>query len=565
MKRHRGRGGGGQGRPGGGWAGGARGGGPPVSHASALPYLSGHDLTGAPLRERKRALRALLGGAATGPIRYSDHVVGNGPSVRENACRMGLEGIVSKRADAPYAQARSTAWLKVRCANRQEFVVVGWTPPSGSRRHFGALLLGVHDAEGRLVYAGRVGTGFTDATLKDLKGRLDRLSRNTCPLSTPPPRREGKDARWVTPRMVAEITFTQWTEDGRLRHPSFQGLREDKRAEEVVVERATPEPRAAREPDHKTGSAPRARAGHGTIAGVRLTSVDRVLYPDQGLTKLDLAEHYERVADQMLPLVSGRPLSLVRCPEGRAKECFFQKHPGQTFGSTLRRIMVSEKSAKREYVVVDDLPGLVTLVQFGVLEIHPWGSHESDLERPDRLVFDLDPGEGATLDQIKDGAALVRDRLESHGLRSFLLATGGHGLHVVAPIKPDAKWDDAKAFCKAIATRIAREDPTRYVAVSTKSKRKNRVFVDYLRNGRGATAVAPYSTRARPHAPVATPLAWDELPTLRSFAQHTVATFASRLDALESDPWDGYRRTRQRLTRKRLLDVLGDDASHDDS
>jgi bifunctional non-homologous end joining protein LigD len=531
-----------------------------VFYAFDLLYVDGHDLTGAKLADRKAILRELLGETPNGLLRYSDHVLGKGPSVHKKACEMGLEGIISKRADAPYRQTRSKAWLKVKCSKRQELIIVGWTPPSGSRKHFGSLLLGVHDETGRLVYAGRVGTGFTDKTLADLKSRLDGIARKTCPLDEPPERSERKDARWVTPKLVAEVEFTQWTEDGRLRHPSFQGLREDKAPEDVVVERAEPKQQAASGAKHESsgkGEKRRATKGEARVAGVRLTSVDRVLYPDQGLTKLDLAEHYERVADRMLPLLRGRPLSLVRCPEGRRKECFFQKHPGQTFGDSLRRVTIKEKSATRDYVVVDDLEGLVTLVQFGVLEIHPWGSHERDLEKPDRLIFDLDPGEGATVDQIKEGAELVRTRLDGYGLKSFLLATGGKGLHVIAPVKADAGWDDARAFCKAIATGIASAEPERYVAVSTKSKRKNKVFVDYLRNGRGATAVAPFSTRARPDAPVATPLRWDELTSLESPAQFTVMTLPKRLAGLKGDPWDGYRRTRQRLTAKRVQDAVG--------
>jgi bifunctional non-homologous end joining protein LigD len=447
----------------------------------------------------------------------------------------------------------------VKCSKRQEFIIVGWTPPSGSRKHFGSLLLGVHDAESDLVYAGRVGTGFSAKTLEEIKSKLDRLVRKTCPLDVEPERSEQKGASWVTPKLVAEIEFTQWTDDGRLRHPSFQGLREDKDPNDVVVERPEPTDRAETEAEEETRETAktvrgqtRTKKGETKVAGVRLTSVDRILYPDQGLTKIDLAEHYQRVADRMLPLLAQRPLSLVRCPEGRRKECFFQKHPGQTFGDSLRRIEVKEKSGTRDYLVVDDIQSLITLVQFGVLEIHPWGSTADHLEKPDRLIFDLDPGEGATLDQIKEGAELVRTRLDDLGLKSFLLATGGKGLHVIAPVKPDAGWDDAKAFCAAIARSIARAQPRKYVAVSTKAKRKNRVFVDYLRNSRGATAVSPFSTRARPGAPVATPLAWDELGGLESPSQYTIANLARRLSSLKRDPWDGYHRTRQRLTAKRV-------------
>jgi bifunctional non-homologous end joining protein LigD len=530
-----------------------------VFYVFDLLYFDGYDLTDAKLGDRKAMLRDLLGEASDGVLRYSDHVLGKGPDVYENACEMGLEGIISKRVDAAYRQTRSKAWLKVKCSKRQELVIVGWTPPSGSRKHFGSLLLGVHNAQGQLVPAGRVGTGFSDRTLKEIKAKLDRLARKTCPLDIEPTRAEQASARWVTPKLVAEIEFTEWTDDGRLRHPSFQGLREDKDPEDVVLEQARPKDRAERDAEEETRRATdskpggsRSSRGEARVAGVRLTSVDRVLYPEQGLTKLDLAEHYERVAERMLPLVASRPLSLVRCPQGRRQDCFFQKHPGQTFGDSPRRIKVQEKNATREYVLVDELSDLVSLVQFGVLEIHPWGSAEDDLEKPDRLVFDLDPGDGATLDQIKQGAEVIRDRLDDLTLKSFLLATGGQGLHVIVPVKPDASWDDARAFCQAIAKGVASAEPEKYVAVSTKSKRKNKVFVDYLRNSRGATAIAPYSTRARPNAPVATPLSWDELANLESPSQYTVANLPRRLAALKRDPWDGYRRTRQRLTKRRV-------------
>ncbi|MGP1309535.1 MAG: DNA ligase D [Phycisphaerales bacterium] len=505
-----------------------------------LLYIDGHDLTRSPLIERKAALEALFAGAPHA-LRLSEYLEGDGSDVLSNACDLGLEGIVSKRADAAYEQSRSRSWLKIKCTKRQEFVVVGWTPPSGSRKHFGSLLLAAHDDEGRLVYTGKVGTGFTSRTLKDMAARMASLERKTSPLEGLPEPAERKGARWITPRLVAEIEFTEWTQDGRLRHPSFQGLREDKPPKDVRIETA-PEPAPLKE-------SPRVAKSKNTVvvAGVTLTSPDRVLFPDQGLTKRDLAEYYESVADRMLPFLRGRPLSTVRCPKGRGGTCFFQKHIRESFGDAVAPISVREKGGVADYISVDTRKGLVTLVQFGVLEIHPWGSTQEHLERPDMLTFDLDPGDGAPFEMVKEGARTMHDILQNVGLRSFLKTTGGKGLHVVVPMRPGVEWERAKEFCAAVANDLTRREPDRYVAKSSKAARKGKIFIDYLRNSRGATSVAPYSTRARPGAPVATPLRWDELSRLDSPAKYTVRNVTRRLSRLKDDPWAGYAGVDQRL------------------
>jgi bifunctional non-homologous end joining protein LigD len=502
-----------------------------------LPWYAGFDLTASPLEARKAALRAMLGPSRDGALRYSDHVEGQGDRFFSEACRMALEGVVSKRRDAPYAGGRTRAWLKVKCVQGQEVVIGGFTEPKGRRSGLGALLIGVNE-DGALRYAGKVGTGFTTAQARELRARLDAIERKESPFAGRPPR--AAQAHWVQPSLVAEVDFTEWTPEGRLRHPSFKGLREDKPAREIARER------------------PRARAATATgdgatdaVAGVRLTHPERVLYPETGLTKRGLAEFYVGIADWILPHLVGRPTTLVRCPEGLAGECFYQKHTGYWAPASLRRIQIKEKQKTGQYLVVDDLAGLVGLVQIGILEVHTWNATSDGLERPDRLVFDLDPGDGVPWDAVVAAARLVRERLRDHGLESFVKTTGGKGLHVVAPIDRGPSWETCGRFAREVAEALAREAPDAFVATMTKARRHGRIFVDWLRNVRGATAVAAYSTRAKPNAPVSTPLAWDELGPRTTPERFTVATLPRRLGALRADPWADYRTTRQALRTSR--------------
>ena len=528
-----------------------------VYFAFDLLYLNGYDLRAAPLTERKALLRSLIPAARTARIRYSEHVVGSGAAVHTNACELALEGIISKRADAPYVQARSKSWLKVKCSRRQEFVVIGWSPPEGARKHFGSLLLAAHDADGRLTYTGRVGTGFTAASLKTIKSRLDALERKTCPAHVKPDRAESRGVRWVRPELVAEVEFTQWTDDGRLRHPSFQGLREDKPAAAVTVERAEPVEAIADEPTTSPKRPARAKrraaaapgVAGAAVAGVELTNPDRILYAESGVTKLDLARYYEFVAERILPFISNRPLSTVRCPQGRSGQCFFQKHIRETFTEHIIPLKVKEQSGYADYISINSLAGLITLVQFGVLEIHPWGSTADDLDHPDTLVFDLDPGDGVTFADLKRAADDIRTILTGVGLVPFLKTTGGKGLHIAVPIEQDTPWDDAKAFCHELARGMTRTDPNRYIDTLSKARRKGRIFIDYLRNARGATSVAPYSTRARPNATISTPIHWDELSSLDAPNTHTVANITRRLAHQKADPWRDFRSSRRSLTK----------------
>ncbi len=515
-----------------------------------LPFYGGYDLRTVPLVERKHALATIVPRAGDAPVRYSDHVRGNGSDFFRQACRLHLEGIVSKQAEAPYESRHTRSWLKVKCASRQEFVIVGWTDPQGSRTGFGSLVLAHHDEQGRLVYSGKVGAGFDQRILADLSRKLARIACRDSPLDREPPAGEVRGVHWVKPRIVSEVEFTEWTADGRLRHPSFVGLREDKRPGEVVREReiAPPAPRE-RAP---AGSEVKANPGR---TRVRLTHPDRVLWPELGLTKADLAAYYESVAELMLPHVVGRPLAIVRCPRGRSEPCFFQKHASSSLPKAIRGVPVGEKKGGAAHLMIDDLDGLLSLVQLGALEIHPWGARADRLERPDRVVFDLDPGPGIEWRQVVDAALGLRQTLASLALTSFVRTSGGKGLHVLLPLERRTSWDDLKAFARGVAEELVRKDPKRYVATASKARREKRIFIDWLRNARGATAIAPYSTRAREGAPVAAPLAWEELGKIRKSDAFDVRGMQERI-ARRGVPWAGFFSVRQRIGTS-LLDQQG--------
>lgn len=511
-------------------------------YAFDLLELDGRDVTGAGVVDRKELLRPLVEGLADDRIRYSDHVRGQGQAFHEQACGMGVEGIISKRADSPYRAGRSRSWLKVKCTARQEFVVVGYTDPAGSRVGLGALLLGVHDDDGPLRYAGRVGTGFDDRTLTVLERRLSGLERKTPPVVGAPRGAQARGVHWVRPALVAEVAFTEWTDDGRIRHPSFQGLREDKKAEEVVRELP-----AARS-DGSPGAGRRTRTGELRVAGIRVTSPDKVLWPDQGLTKADLVAYYETVADTVLHRLVDRPLTLVRCPSGAAGKCFFQKHGNESVPDSVPRVDIGEGGDEEPYMYVDRLPSLIALVQLGVLEFHIWGSRRDRLRRPDRLVFDLDPDEGLPYSRVAAAAHRLRELLEDLGLESFPKVTGGKGLHVVVPIARRTDWDDAKEFAHAVARRMTADDPAAFTANLSKRKRKGRIFVDYLRNAWNATAIADYSTRARPGATVAVPIRWDEVKVRATKPPvFSIRDVPARI-AKVPDPWPRFDDINQSIT-----------------
>lgn len=494
-----------------------------------LLEADGDDLTKLPLVERKTRLEALLGKSTKkDPVQYSSHVTGHGQKVLDALCRDGHEGVIAKRADAPYRGERTRGWLKIKCLKRQEFVIGGWSP-STKRRGFASLLLGTWEGD-KLLYRGRVGTGFSQDVLAELDQKLQKLRRKTSPFDAVP-RERSRGARWVRPELVAEIAYTELTGDDILRHPSFIGLRGDKPAKEVRMEQS--------QGIDDDGEAVAEKLG------VRLTSADRVVYPGQGITKSQLVAYYEDVAKAMLPHIENRPLSLVRCPQGRAKHCFFQKHDTGGFPEQLKAKPITEKDGDtKDYFYVDDLAGLVAGTQMNVLEWHIWGSRFGDIEKPDRLVFDIDPDEGLGFGAITSAALDIRDRLKAVGLTSFPMVSGGKGIHVVVPLKPQAEWADVKAFCKAFAQQLADDEPDRYTANMSKARRKGRLFIDYLRNERGSTAICPWSVRSRAGAPVAVPVSWDEVPKLNAANTFSLAGAAERAS---DNAWPNYFRQKQVL------------------
>jgi bifunctional non-homologous end joining protein LigD len=511
-----------------------------VYYVFDLLYRDGYDLTAVPLETRKQALADLLEGSDLRQVRLSEHFTETGTTLLKHACKIGLEGIISKRRNAPYRSGRGGDWIKAKCSDRQEFVVAGYAPSTVDPRAIGALIL-AYNRDGKLHYAGRVGTGYTHKTARELWTKLQPLRRDKPPFATAPVEEtRARNAKWVEPKLVAEVDLRGWTHGERVRQASFQGLREDKSAQEVVREFKAmvtangPRRAAAAKPTPKKTAA----------AGVTLSHPDRIYWEDAGVTKQDLADFYTRIWKWMAPHVTGRVLALLRCPEGAAGECFFQKHASA--GVDQKRLHLVTEPDGDKAISVDDLEGVIALVQAGVLEIHTRGSSIDHLEQSDRLVFDLDPGPGIGWKDIVAAAREVRERLETLKLKAFLKTTGGKGLHVVLPIRP-TPWDEAKDFCRRVAEQMAADTPGRFTATIKKSARGNRIFVDYLRNSREATAVAPYSTRARAGAPVSVPIAWEELKTLKSASQYTVLNLPQRLSRLRADPWKGIGKLKQAL------------------
>ncbi|MFW5714443.1 MAG: DNA ligase D [Brevefilum sp.] len=521
-------------------------------YAFDLLYLSGYDLQRVPLVGRKRLLQTLLSAAGQRLLRFSQHTVGKGGAVYENACQLGLEGIISKRTDSIYASGRTRTWRKIKCLHRQDFVIGGYTDPEGSRVGLGALVLGYYDDEGKLVYAGRVGTGFDDQQLKHLSEKLKKLEVQKTRFDVPPQGQQLEKVHWVEPELVAEVRFTNWTHDKLVRHGSFQGLQEDVGPLSVRCETDSDKKASSSIQQARQALAPEESA-RVVFAGVRLSHPDRVLWPEQGVTKRELASYYEYIGDRMLPHIVDRPLSLLRCPRGHERQCFFQKNYNESIDEPIKTVELEQKDGeKATYMAIDNLAGLIELAQLGTLELHPWGSRTDRLERPDVVIFDLDPGPDVAWEWVLDAARQVRRLLSAYGLTSYVKTSGGKGLHVLAPLVRRVGWDSVKAFAHGMARQMAREAPGRYVSFSSKSKRKGKIFIDYLRNNRGSTNVAVYSTRARAGAPISTPLRWEELADLESSDFYHMGNIRRRVDNLPDDPWDGYFRQRQSITKKML-------------
>jgi bifunctional non-homologous end joining protein LigD len=483
-----------------------------------LLELDGKDLSRLPQIERKETLRALVAGADE-RILFSEHVLGAGEKLYDAMCAAGHEGVVSKRADAPYRGTRTKSWLKIKCTRRQEFVIVGWIESSAKGRGFRSLLLGLNE-DGKLRYAGKVGTGFDTATSHALRDQFDRIARKTPPVEVP--REAARGAHWVTPKLVADVAFAEFTAENVVRHASFLGLREDKPARDVQAEEAAPMPEAPE-------------------MDVKISSRDRVIFPDAKITKGDLADYYAAVAPILLPWAADRPISLVRCPQGRAKQCFFQKHDAGSFGAHVHHIDIREKDGSVEpYLYVSDAAGLLACVQMGTIEFHGWGSRVADVEKPDRVVFDLDPDEGLDFEMVKKAAADLKQHLADLGLTSFAMLSGGKGVHVVVPLRPEAEWPAVKSFAERFSRALAQAEPERFTANLKKAERKGRIFIDYLRNQRGSTAVLPYVARARPGAPVAVPVGWTELraiDTPQTFSVRDAAVLIERADSRALRGW----------------------------
>jgi bifunctional non-homologous end joining protein LigD len=500
--------------------------------------LDGRDLRDEPLVRRKEILKSLLKDAPDA-IRYSADVDGNGDKVLAQACRLGLEGIVSKQADKPYVSRRAPSWLKIKCLGNEEFVIGGYRVSDKKGRAFASLLLGEFDA-GKLHYRGRVGTGFDADMLDDLGARFAKLRRATSPF-VDAPRDISRDAHWVEPKLVAQIAFTERTTDGLLRHPAFLGLRGDKPAKEVQTQTVIT---VARKP--KTVSSA------DEVAGVKITHPDRVLFAKPEITKRDLAEYLLAVSERMLPYCGGRPLSLVRCPEGPAKQCFFQKHTKKGMPAALKSVPVEEGDGEiADYLMVDSAAGLVAVAQIGGIEIHLWGSRAKTLEKPDRLVFDFDPDPSVDFAQVREAARDLRKLLQTAGLETFPMVTGGKGIHVVAPLATSQDWETVKAFSRGVAMKLAESEPDRFVATMSKAKRKGRIFIDWLRNERGSTAIAPYSPRAKAEASVAVPVSWTELSRIEAANTFTIPLVLQRIKR-KTDPWSGYFETRQKISKEAL-------------
>ena len=531
-----------------------------------LLHLDGHNLRGLPLSERKALLAGLLEGS--GPhLRLSEHLKSDAATVFAKACALHAEGIVAKRADAPYSSGRTSSWLKLKCIHEQEFVIGGFTLPAKGHAGIhgvGSLLLGYYDDSKKLIYAGRTGTGFTQKTHALIRTQLEKLRQSDDPFSNPPSEAR-RGAMWVKPTLVAQVRFATWTADNLVRQASFQGLREDKPANQVCKDDPAPKPRIARknsgskQASHSVAS-PRAAKEASTKSGpmalhapVRLTHPDKTIDAESKLTKQQLADYYWAIAPHMLPQIAGRPISLVRCPQGSTKPCFFQKHTGPTLPQGIETVNVPDKKTGKlePYITLSTPEGLAGLAQMGVLELHAWGSRNGDLEHPDRIVFDLDPDTQISWRTLADAAIEVRARLKDLGLQSFLKSTGGKGLHIVVPAQPKYDWTAIKQFAHAFVLRLEKANPALYLTKMTKSARAGKIYLDYLRNERGATAVAAYSPRARAGAPVALPLRWNELKSEDRPLFH-VADYPDWRQRLARDPWKDLFSVRQELSRQAL-------------
>jgi len=504
------------------------------------PFLNGQDRRQAPVEDRRAALKAALAGSRSKLLRFSEAFTAHPRDIIESACDLALEGVIGKRLGSPYVSSRSADWIKLKCRLRQEFVIVGYTRPQGSRSGFGALLLAVNDDSG-LVYAGRVGTGFDQASLKAIYTQLTPLERKVSPLEKPLTSAQARGVHWVEPTLVGEVQFAEWTREGVVRQAAFVGMRTDKPAAQIIHE----QPRTAKsmKPTKKTG------------AGVNITHPDRVIDTQSGTQKQQLAQFYDSISQWILPFLSHRPVALLRAPEGIEGEQFFQKHSERLAIPNIKQLDQALDPGHARLMEIDSVGALIGAVQMGTVEFHTWGSTTDKIETPDLFVLDLDPDPALPWKAMLEAAQLTLSVLDELGLQAFVKTSGGKGLHLVVPLARRDSWDTVKAFAKAIAQFMTAQLPERFTATSGPRNRVGKIFIDYLRNARGASTVAAYSVRARPGLPVSVPISREELKGLRSAQQWTVANLAQRVRGLKADPWAGYA-NRQKISKK-MWDKLG--------
>jgi bifunctional non-homologous end joining protein LigD len=507
-----------------------------------LPYLNGYDLRQTPLSARRVLLGEILAGVEEGTLRLSAQIDQPPGKLLDSACALSMEGIMGKRLDSPYTGKRSADWIKLKCRRRQEFVIAGYTEPQGIRKFFGALLLGVYDDDGKLRYAGRVGTGFDRATLEAIHRQLKAQAQERSPFDARPPGVPRTTTHWVRPRLVAEVSFAEWTNGGLVRQAVFHGMREDKPAGQIRREEAVSMPQNGKK------AAPSRATSAAQVQSVRISHPDRAIDPAGGLTKLDLVRYYEAIAPRILPYLANRPVYLLRVPEDIGGEKFFQKHSGRM---PIPHIRVLDPALDPEHaplMAIDSAPALIGAAQMGAVELHTCNATADRIDRPDCMVFDLDPDPALPWPRVVEGARLTRVVLDELGLASFLKTSGGKGLHLVVPIARRHGWEDVEAFSEAVASHLARTIPQLFSAKMGEKNRVGKIFVDYMRNRRHSSAVVPYSARARPGLPVAVPIAWDELDDVTSAAMWTIASLPERLAGLAQDPWAAYFKTRQTIT-----------------
>ncbi|MGY1917700.1 DNA ligase D [Pseudomonas tolaasii] len=506
------------------------------------PFLDGQDQRKAPVEERRAALKSALSGSRSKLLRFSEAFVANQRDIFESACDLALEGVIGKRAGSPYASTRNADWIKLKCRLRQEFVIVGYTFPKGSRSGFGALLLAVNDDSG-LVYAGRVGTGFDQASLDTIYAQLKPLERKTSPLEKPLTSAQTRGVHWVEPHLVGEAHFAEWTREGVVRQASFIALRTDKAVAQIIHE----QPRTAK-------SLKPAKARN-TGNEVTVTHPERVIDPQSGTQKQQLASFYAEISEWILPFLRHRPVSLLRAPEGIEGEQFFQKHSERLAIPHIKQLDQTLDPAHARLMEIDTVAALLGAMQMGTVELHTWGATADKIETPDLFVLDLDPDPALPWKTMLEAAQLTLSVLDELGLDAFVKTSGGKGLHIIVPLARRDGWGTVKAFAKAIAQFMTEQLPERFTATSGPKNRVGKIFVDYLRNARGASTVAAYSVRARPGLPVSVPVSREELKDVRSAQQWTIANLLQRLRGLKADPWAGYA-NRQKISKK-MWDRLG--------